>query len=201
MLSFLILDFVILNAYITLNTITLSLPDQFLWVQLMEELKRVVSVPFKKTLATSLSEKDFEYSLAFDLKWFSPKIASKVKEKALEAGFLILKAGVLVPGFDMESIRVPHAFKPSENFLENPNSSGGKVSIKEEISFEQILEFISADTGINRQKLVSEINFMQDRLSYLVDIRIVALIIAKKFGCDISAIYDRVSRSVLGISN
>lgn len=166
----------------------------------MEELKRVVSVPFKKTLAASLSEKDFEYSLAFDLKWFSPKIASKVKEKALEAGVLILKAGALVPGFDVESIRVPHAFKPSENFLENTNSSGESVSIKEEISFEKVLEFISADIGVNRQKMVSEINFMQDRLSYLVDIRIVALIVAKKFGCDISGIYDRVSRSVLGIS-
>ena len=41
---------------------------------------------------------------------------------------------------------------------------------------------------------------MQDRLSYLVDIRVVALIVAKKFGCNISGIYDRVSRSVLGIS-
>jgi len=166
----------------------------------MEELKRVVSVPFKKTLAASLSEKNFEYSLAFDLKWFPPKIASKVKEKALEAGLLVFKDGSLAPGFDVESIRLPHAFKPSENFLENPGTSGGKAPIKEEISFEQVLEFISADIGINRQKLVSEINFMQDRLSYLVDIRVVALIVAKKFGCDISVIYDRVSRSVLGIS-
>lgn len=165
----------------------------------MEELKRVVSVPFKKTLAASLSEKDFEYSLAFDLKWFSPKIASKVKEKALEAGFLALEAGVLVPCFDVESVRLPHAFKPAEDFLENPKNSGEKASVKE-VSFEQVLEFISADTGVNRQKLVSEINSMQDRLSYLVDIRVVALITAKKYGCDISAVYDKVSRSVLGIS-
>jgi Uncharacterized protein conserved in archaea len=167
----------------------------------MEELKCVVSVPFKKTLATSLSEKDFEYSLAFDLKWFPPKTASKVKEKALEAGFLTLKAGVLVPGFDVESVRLPHAFKPSENFLENQKGSGGKASKKEEISFEQVLEFISADTGVNRQKLVSEINSMQDRLSYLVDIRVVALIIAKKFGCNIEAISVKVANSVLGFSS
>jgi hypothetical protein len=165
----------------------------------MEELKCVVSVPFKKTLAASLSEKDFEYSLAFDLKWFSPKNASKVKEKALEAGFLTLKAGALVPGFDVESVRLPHAFKPSENFLENQKSSGGKVSVKE-ISFEQVLEFISADTGVNRQKLISEINFMQDRLSYLVDIRVVALIVAKKLGCNIEAIFGKVAGSVLGPS-
>ena len=166
----------------------------------MEELKRVVSIPFKKTLASSLSEKDFEYSLAFDLKWFSPKLASKVKEKALEAGILSLKAGTLVPCFDVESIRLPHAFKPSENFFENQKNSDVEKPVKEEISLEQILEFISANTGVNRQKLVSEINSMQDRLSYLVDIRIVALIVGKKFGCNIEAIFERVARSVLGIS-
>ncbi|MGI5991387.1 MAG: DUF2240 family protein [Methanosarcina sp.] len=166
----------------------------------MEELKCVISVPFKKNLAASLSEKDFEYSLAFDLKWFSPKTASMIKEKALETGFFSLKAGALVPCFDVENVRIPHSFKPSEDFLKNLESSREKVSKKEEISFEQVLEFISADTGLSRQKLVSEINSMQDRLSYLVDIRVVALIVAKKFGRDISVIYDRVSRSVLGIS-
>ncbi len=168
----------------------------------MEELKRVVSVPFKKNLVSSLSVKDFEFSLAFDLKWFSPKTASKVKDRALEAGILSLKDSVLVPGFDIESIRIPHAYKPPENFLEGQENSGKrKISIREDISFEQILEFISADTGTNRQRLVSEINSMQERLFYLVDIRIVALIVAKKFGCDVEAIFDKVSRSVLGISS
>jgi len=166
----------------------------------MEELKYIVSVPFKKTLASSLSEKDFEYSLAFDLKWFPPKTASKVKEKALEAGYLILKSDTLVPGFDVESVRLPHAFKPSENFLENQKYSGEKTTVKEEISFEKVLEFISADMGVNRQKLVSEINSVQDRLSYLVDIRIVALIVAKKWGCNIEVPLEKVSRSVLGYS-
>jgi hypothetical protein len=166
----------------------------------MEELKLVVSTPFKKNLAVSLSEKDFEFSLAFDLKWFSPKIASKVKDRALEVGLLTLKNGALIPAFDVESIRLPHAFKPPENFLESHESFGKKsIYLKEEISFEQVLEFISADTGVNRQRLVSEINSMQERLFYLVDIRIVALFVARKLGCDIEVIFGKVSRSVLGI--
>ncbi|AKB80118.1 hypothetical protein MSHOH_3635 [Methanosarcina horonobensis HB-1 = JCM 15518] len=168
----------------------------------MEELKHVVSAPFKKNLADSLPEKDFEFSLAFDLKWFSPKTASEVKARALEAGLLSLKDGVIVPCFDVESVRLPHAFKPPENFLELKEKPGklGNSRRREEISFEQILDFISADTGINRQRLVSEINSMQDHLSYLVDIRIVALIVAKKFGCRIEGIIEKVSRAVLGFS-
>ncbi|MDQ1251622.1 MAG: hypothetical protein QG646_730 [Euryarchaeota archaeon] len=167
----------------------------------MEELKLVVSTPFKKNLAVSLSEKDFEFSLAFDLKWFSPKIASAVKDRALEVGLLTLKSGALIPAFDVESIRIPHAFKPPENFLESHENFGEKYSAhKEEISFEHVLEFISADTGVNRQKLVSEINSMQERLFYLVDIRIVALFVARKLGCDIDPIFEKISRSVLGVS-
>lgn len=170
----------------------------------MEELKNVVSAPFKKNLATFLPEKDFEFSLAFDLKWFSPKTASEVKARALEAGLLSLKDGVIIPCFDVDSVRLPHAFKPPENFLElkeKPEKSGKASHHKEEISFEQILDFISADTGINKQRLVSEINSMQDQLSYLVDIRIVAIIVAKKFGCRIEGVYEKVSRSVLGSSD
>jgi hypothetical protein len=168
----------------------------------MEELKLVVSTPFKKNLAVSLSEKDFERSLAFDLKWFSPNFVSKLKARALEIGLLSLNNGVLTPAFDLESIRLPHAFKPSENFLESQEKLEGKTSsLKEEISFEQVLEFISADTGVNRQKLASEISSMQERLFYLVDIRVVALFVARKFGCNIEGIFEKVSRSVLGISS
>lgn len=169
----------------------------------MEELKNVVSAPFKKNLAPSLTEKDFEFSLAFDLKWFSPKTASEVKARALEAGLLSLKDGVIIPCFDIDSVRLPHAFKPPENFLElneKSGKSGNAGRHREEISFDQVLDFISADTGVNRQRLVSDINSMQDQLFYLVDIRVVALIVAKKFGCNIERIFDKVSRAVLGFS-
>ncbi len=71
-------------------------------VQRMEELRLVVSIPFKKNNAIFLSEKDFEFTLAFDLKWFSPKIASKVKYRALEVGLLSLNKGALTPAFDVE---------------------------------------------------------------------------------------------------
>ena len=97
----------------------------------MEELRLVVSIPFKKNNAIFLSEKDFEFTLAFDLKWFSPKIASKVKCCALEVGLLSLNKGVLTPAFDVEDIRLPNTFKPSENFLESQgNSDGNSLSRK-----------------------------------------------------------------------
>ena len=174
----------------------------------MEDLKRAVSAPFKKNLASSLSEKDFEFSLAFDLKWFPPKNASRVKTLALDTGLLSLKDGQLSPGFDVETVRLPHSFKPSEDFLQRleclASSESGcpeTVSLEssqEDFGFEQILEFVSAGTRLNKQTLASEVNSMQDRLSYLVDIRVVALIVGRKFGCDIESIFEKVAGAVLG---
>jgi len=167
----------------------------------MEELKLIVSTPFKKNNTIFLSEKDFEFTLAFDLQWFSPKIASKVKCHAIEVGLLFHNKDALTPTFDVEGIRIPNTFKPSENFLEKQENSGVELPpIKKDISFEQVLEFITENTGVKRQKLVSEINSMQERLFYLVDIRIVALFMARKFECDIEEIFEKVSRSVLNIS-
>jgi len=175
----------------------------------MEDLKRAVSAPFKKNLASFLSEKDFEFSLAFDLKWFSPRTASKVKVLALGMGILSLKEGQLSPGFDVETVRLPHSFKPAEDFLQRleglassgcskkPSSEGSSKAFGS-LDFEQILEFISAGTHLNKQTLASEINSMQDQLSYMVDIRVVALIVARKFGCDIESIFEKVAGAVLG---
>lgn len=175
----------------------------------MEDLKRAVSAPFKKNLASSLSEKDFEFSLAFDLKWFSPKTASKVKALALDTGLLSLKEGQLSPGFDVESVRLPHSFKPAEDFLERLECLASSESSEKPspgcpskalgaLDFEQILEFISSGTHLNKQTLASEVNSMQDRLSYLVDIRVVALIVGRKFGCDIESVFEMVAGEVLG---
>ncbi|MDD3041444.1 MAG: DUF2240 family protein [Methanosarcinaceae archaeon] len=173
----------------------------------MEELKRVVSAPFKKNLVSSLSGKDFELSLAFDFKWFSPRVASKVRERGLAAGFLNLEGELLVPAFDLDGTRLPQAFRPSEGFeggLERPlpGDSGNADPLSEAsagaISVENIINFIAGNAGLNKQAVVSEINSMQDRLSYLVDIRIVALIVAGKMGCSVEDLHGRVSEAVFG---
>lgn len=168
----------------------------------MEELKCVVSAPFKKNLVSSLSIKDFEFSLAFDLKWFSPKVASLVKDQALATGLLSLQAELLVPAFDVEGVRLPHAFKPTDGFVESLNRPAPlpKTAPAGELSFENIINFIAGSADLSKQAVVSEINSMHDRLSYLVDIRIVAIIVAGKFGCSVDDLCDKVSVEVFGTS-
>ncbi|MDD2439140.1 MAG: DUF2240 family protein [Methanosarcinaceae archaeon] len=174
----------------------------------MEELKRVVSAPFKRNLVSSLSGKDFELSLAFDFKWFSPRVASKVRENGLAAGLLKLEGDLLIPEFDLDSTRLPQAFRPSEEFeraLEGWDAGFSKEKVvsgffEGDLSFENLLNFIAGRAGLNKQTVVSEINILQERLSYLVDIRIVALLVAKKLGCGSEELYFRVSEAVFGTS-
>ncbi|NYT19735.1 MAG: DUF2240 family protein, partial [Methanosarcinales archaeon] len=62
----------------------------------MDELSLVVASPFKKNATSSLSIKDFEFALSFDLKWMSPAQASKVRDQAIMFSLLKFENGELV---------------------------------------------------------------------------------------------------------
>ena len=99
----------------------------------MEELKLVVSTPFKKNLGSfPFGERILSFLWLLTSNEFSPKIALAVKDRALEVGLLTFRSGALIPAFDVESVRIPHAFKPPENFLESYESFGAKILFSKE---------------------------------------------------------------------
>ena len=72
----------------------------------MEELKLVVSTPFKKNLG-SLRRKIFEFSLAFDLQVVR-RLPNRVKWPVLsKSAPAPLKSGALIPAFDSREHKNP----------------------------------------------------------------------------------------------
>lgn len=149
-----------------------------------DELKFVVATPFKKKAATSLSIKDFEFALSFDLKWMAPPLASKARDKAIASGLLRLEGTKLVPTFDPAQIELPNGFKPSTNLF------------AERTILEELISMISAATGKSEKEAIALINNRQEQLGDLVDIEVAGLIAARDAGCDTSAIYDKIYAKV-----
>jgi hypothetical protein len=145
-----------------------------------DELKLVVATPFKKKAATSLSIKDFEFALSFDLKWMAPALASKARDRAISTGLLRLEGNRLVPTFDVAQTDMPNGFKPSGNLF------------AEKTVIEEIISMISARTGKSGKEVIALVNNKQEQLGDLVDIEIAGLIVAKDRGCDTGGIYEKV---------
>jgi len=155
---------------------------------MMDELSLVVVSPFKKSATSSLSIKDFEFSLSFDLKWMSPAQASKVRDQAIMSSLLKIDGGMLVLNMDADAIDVPAGFKPSADLF------------REKGNIEKIMDLLVTNGGISKKEVVSRINVKQDSLSGLVDAEVAALLVAHEMGCDAGDLFDEVYQRVSGIS-
>jgi hypothetical protein len=145
-----------------------------------DELKLVVATPFKKKAATSLSIKDFEFALSFDLKWMAPPLASKARDKAISSGLLRLEDNRLIPTFDVAHTELPNGFKPSGSLF------------AEKTLLEDLISMIATKAGKSEKEAAALINGTQEQLGDLVEIEVAGLIAAKEAGCNTSDIYDKI---------
>ena len=154
----------------------------------MDELSLVVASPFKKNATSSLSIKDFEFSLSFDLKWMSPAQASKVRDQGIMSGILKFEEGELVLNLDTSSFDIPAGFKPSPDLF------------REKGTIEMIMDIIVSNSGMDKREVVSRINQKQESLGGLLDAEVAAVLVAHELGCDAGPLFNDVYERVSGMS-
>jgi len=71
-------------------------------------------------------------------------------------------------------------------------------SNEDENIVEKIIEEIAEKTGKSYQEVVSMINKRQEKLSNLLSFEVVALIVAKELGIDVSKYIEKVEEIVFG---
>jgi len=123
------------------------------------------------------------YTLSLDLKWFSHEISKKVVERALDMGIIVKENGDVLPAFDLNEISIPPNFKPD---------------IRKVLSssvFDEVVADISFKIGKTVPEVIAEINQLQEKFNYMLEIEVVALILAKKHGIDISPYLKRIRKS------
>ena len=147
---------------------------------MMDELTLVVATPFKKSASPLLSIKDFEFALSFDLKWMSPDLASKVRDKAIRSRLLKFEGDKLAPDFNIDRIEIPHGFKPTGDIF------------AEKGELEEIIQRIAAKTAMTEKDVIVAINKRQEQLEDLVNIEIAGLLVAREKGCDTDDLYERI---------
>ncbi len=148
-------------------------------------LRMVIAAAFRAKGRKSMSRSELTYFMSFDLKWFSHDMSRRVVERAIEKGLLIEEGDKLTPAFDVSTVEIPVDFKPDSGVLDKPSV------------FEEIVEEIMAKTGMSRNEVISEINDFQGRLEGLVDAEVVALLVARMNGIDISGYIEEVEKAVL----
>ncbi|MDP3103432.1 MAG: DUF2240 family protein [Candidatus Methanoperedens sp.] len=150
----------------------------------MTDLIYTISVPFKRKGKDSLKESEFVLALSFDLNWFTPEQAKKVVLEAEKAGLIKREGDIIRPAFDLSSVEPPQGFKPG-------------VLDEERSIFDRIIERITAETGMDKRKVIALINKKQDELSKLVEIEVSAILIALEHGVALDNLIDEEYKALV----
>lgn len=142
----------------------------------MTDLKYTVSIPFKRKGKDALKESEFVLALSIDLNWFSPDQARNVVREAEKAGLIKREGDIISPTFDLSPVETTLNFKP-------------EVS-EEQPLFDRIIERITAETGMDKRKIVALVNKKRDELSKLVEIEVSAILVALEHGVALDNLID-----------
>jgi hypothetical protein len=147
-----------------------------------------------------VTEKEFTMSVALEYKWVSVAEADRLLKVLISQGILTRSNGYIKPAKDLSAVRVPVAYRPSEELRK---SLAGTSEVKPakaapEAPADIFMELIdmAVANGLPKGKFVAESNIVKKRLG--VETCVAALILLRDNGIDIEGVKDRVYAQVLG---
>ncbi len=143
-------------------------------------LRNVIAAAFRSKGKKEVTRSELNYVLSFDLNWFTHEKSKQVVDTALKKGLLVEERDNLKPSFDVDSIEIPLGFKPE---LKKVLSSS---------SLDEIIWEVSHTTGKEVSEVTAMVNQKQDELGNVLNMEVVALLIAKSHGVDPTKYIDRV---------
>ncbi len=148
-------------------------------------LKKTIASAFKLKGKSEMEKSELTYTLSFDLKFFSHKTSKKVVELAEKRGVIKVEDGVARPNFNLSEIEIEEDFKPDVQKLFNNGL------------FDKIVRDICGRTGKEFPEVIKIINKKQMELGNILDVEVVALIVAAEEGIDIGNYLKEVEDEVL----
>jgi hypothetical protein len=148
-------------------------------------LRTVIAAAFRSKGKKSMSKSELNYVLSFDLKWFSHERSKQIVELALKKGLLTEANGLLRPSFNIEGVEIPLGFKPE---------------LKRVLSFstfDEIVWEIAEKSGKDVAEVTAMINRKQEELGNILDVDVVALLVARSYGVDVSSYIEEVWKEVI----
>ncbi len=152
----------------------------------MEELKRAITLLFKRKGGSQMTEKEFVFSASMDLRWFPPKDSQKLLDVALSRGAVTLEDGQVSPAFEIDGVEVPLDFSPNRSVLEMP---------VEEDLFSKILNHIMTKLDMDKKDAISRIKAIQEQME--VEIEVAALLAGEELDIDMSKFMKGVEKEIL----
>ena len=151
----------------------------------MTELLFTAAMPFKRKGTDTIKETEFVMALSMNLGWFKPDTARVFINSAIEKGIISREGDMLKAQFGINDVQVPMGFKPDVS------------GFQEKEVFEQIIERIMINTGLEKQKIIGEVNKSRSEKEGLFSIEVLGILMAREYGIQVDDLIDKSYRGLL----
>ncbi len=147
-------------------------------------LKETIASAFKVKGKREMDKRELTYTLSFDLKFFSHETSKKIVEMAEKKGIISVSGNNVRLNFSLDEIEIPDDFKPDVR------------KIFSESTFDKIVNEICEKANKDFSDVIKLINRRQIELGNILDVEIVALIVAAEMGIEVKDYIDAVEKEI-----
>ncbi|MCJ7570484.1 MAG: DUF2240 family protein [Candidatus Thermoplasmatota archaeon] len=142
-----------------------------------------------------MSFSEFYLTLSMDLKWFTPDDAKTFTKNAIENSLLKEEKDLIKPNFNIDEIKIPTGFYPSEQILQQKEFIKEKIEKKQDENILDILvEKIVEKSNLDKETILKQIKEIEKEKNITTEIA--ALLVGKEYALDFDDILEKTEKYV-----
>ena len=155
-----------------------------------KEYKIIISFVFNRAGKREMSFSEFYLTLSMDLDWFTPDNAKTFTKNAVDNSLLKEEKKFIKPNFNIEEIKIPIGFSPSENVFQKKDIKEEKIEKQQEVSIlNMLVEKIVEKSNLDRKTILRQIKEIEKEKN--LSIEIAALLIGKEYKLNFDEIFKK----------
>ena len=145
-----------------------------------DECKIIIAFVFNRAGKKVMKFSEFYLTVSMDLNWFKPDDAKTFTKNAIKNSLLKEEKDLIKPNFDIDEIKVPTGFYPTEQVLQQKKFIKEKIEKKQDENILDIMvEKIVEKSNLDKETILKQIKEIEKEKN--ITIEIAALLVGKEY--------------------
>jgi len=163
-----------------------------------DECKIIIKFVFNRAGKKEMSFSELYLTLSMDLNWFMPEDAKTFTKNAIKNSFLKEEKDLLKPNFDIDEIKVPTGFYPTEQVLQQKKFIKEKIEKKQDENILDIMvEKIVEKSNLDKETILKQIKEIEKEKNITTEMS--ALLVGKEYDLTFEGIFEIIEKNFFKI--
>ena len=152
------------------------------------EYKIIIAFVFNRAGKKEMLFSEFYLTLCMDLKWFTPEDAKTFTKNALQNNLLKEENEQIKPNFNIDEIKIPLGFYPSEKVLQQKDEK--KEKKQDESILDVLVEKIVEKSNLDKKTILKQIKELEKEKN--ITIEVAASLVGKEYNLVFDEILEKI---------